>query len=215
MMIARLGRRLLILQVILALMAGATLWAFRHVGRWLVTPDALQHVRAIVILSGEVPYRAMEAADLYRKGWAPEVWLLRDETDDADATFIKLGIFHPTEQYYDQQVLERLGVPNEVIRILESPTTNTVSEITRIVDELRRQGQDKVIRVTSPLHTRRSKLIWRLTVGVHPQAILRVASAEPTDPDHWWRATQDIQDVLHEVLGLIDAHLGSVARPRD
>ena len=195
-------------------MAGAGFWAFRHVGRWLVAPDALQHARAIVVLSGKVPYRAMEAADLYHQGWAPEVWLLREETDEADETFVKLGISHPSEQDYDQKVLERLGVPKEAIRILEPPTTNTVSEIRLIADELRRQGADKVIVVTSPLHTRRSKLIWHLAVGDHPQAILRLASAEPTDPDHWWRATGDIQDVTHEVLGLIDAHLGFVAKPR-
>jgi len=210
----RLGRRLLTLVVILALMAGAALWAFRYAGRWLVAPDALQHARAIVVLSGQVPYRAMEAADLYRQGWAPEVWLLRDQTDDADETFAKLGISHPSEQDYDQKVLERLGVPKEAIRILEPPTTNTVSEIRLIADELRRQGEDKAILVTSPLHTRRSKLIWRLAVGDHPQALLRLASAEPTDPDHWWRATGDIQDVTHEVLGLIDARLGFVAKPR-
>jgi hypothetical protein len=96
---------------------------------------------------------------------------------------------------------------------LEPPTTNTESEITLIADELRRQGGDKVILVTSPVHTRRAKVIWHIVVGDHPQAILRLASAEPTDPDHWWRSTQDIQDVLHEVLGLIDAHLGFVAKP--
>ena len=214
MALKSLGRRLLVLLVLLAIMAGAGFWAFLHVGRWLVAPDALQHARAIVVLSGKVPYRAMEAADLYHQGWAPEVWLLRDEPDEGDETFIKLGINHPSEQDYDRSVLERLGVPKEAIRILEPPTTNTVSEIRLIADELRRQGADKVIVVTSPLHTRRSKLIWRLAVGDHLQAILRLASAEPTDPDHWWRATGDIQDVTHEVLGLIDAHLGFVAKPR-
>jgi uncharacterized SAM-binding protein YcdF (DUF218 family) len=163
-----LGRRLLVLLAILAIMSGAGFWAFRHVGRWLVAPDALQHARAIVVLSGKVPYRAMEAADLYHQGWAPEVWLLRDEPDEGDETFIKLGINHPSEQDYDRSVLIRLGVPKEAIRILEPPTTNTVSEIRLIADELRRQGADKVIVVTSPLHTRRSKLIWRLAVGDHP-----------------------------------------------
>jgi uncharacterized SAM-binding protein YcdF (DUF218 family) len=214
MTVKHIGRRLLILLVILALMAGAAFWAFRNVGRWLVDPDALQHARAIVVLSGNAPFRAMEGAEIYRQGWAPEVWLLRDETDAADEAFAKLGIPHPTEQDYDQQILERLGVPKKAIRILEPPTTNTVSEITLIADELRRQGGDKAIVVTSPVHTRRSKFIWHIVVGDYPQAILRYDSSEPSDPDHWWRATQDIQDVGHEILGLIDARLGFVAKPR-
>ena len=214
MTVKRIGRRLLILLVMLALMAGAAFWAFRKVGRWLVAPDALQHARAIVVLSGRIPFRAMEAAEIYRQGWAPEVWLLRDETDEADETFAKLGIPHPSEQEYDQQVLERLGVPKEAIRILEPPTTNTVSETTLIADELRRQGGDKVILVTSPLHTRRAKAIWHIVVGDHPQAILRYDSSEPCDPDHWWRATQDVEAVVHELLGLINTYLGFVAKPR-
>ncbi|HMD84396.1 MAG TPA: YdcF family protein [Terriglobia bacterium] len=210
----RTGRRWLILLAVLALLAGSAFWAFRKVGRWLVAPDALQHARAIVVLSGRLPFRAMEAADLYRQGWAPEVWLFRDETDEADAAFARLGIPHPSEEEYDQQVLMRLGVPAAAIRILEPPTTNTVSEAKLIAEELRRQGGDKAILMTSPLHTRRVKTIWRLVVGDHPQAILRYDSSEPSDPDHWWRATQDVEAVVHELLGLVNAYLGFVAEPR-
>jgi uncharacterized SAM-binding protein YcdF (DUF218 family) len=212
MAVKRKGRRVLILLVMLALMAGAAFWAFRHVGRWLVAPDSLQHARVIVVLSGKTPFRAMEAAEIYRQGWAPEVWLLQDKTNEAQETFAKLGISHPSEQEYDVQVLQRLGVPGAAIRIVSPPSSNTVSEITLIAGELRRQGGDKVILVTSPVHTRRAKAIWRMVVGVYPQAIVRFDSFEPCDLEHWWRTTQDMQDVEHEVLGLIDAHLGFAVR---
>jgi uncharacterized SAM-binding protein YcdF (DUF218 family) len=214
MPVKRIGRRLLILLVMLALLAGVATWAFRKVGRWLVDPDALQHARAIVVLNGKIPFRALEAADLYRQGWATGVWLLQDEPDEADETFAKLGIRHPSDQEYDQQVLERLGIPKEAIRILEPPTTNTVSETTLIADELRRQGGDKAILVTSPMHTRRTKAIWRIVVGDHPQVILRYDASEPCDPDHWWRATQDVEAVVHELLGLVNTYLGFVTKPR-
>jgi uncharacterized SAM-binding protein YcdF (DUF218 family) len=208
------GRRLLILLVMLAFLAGAGVWAFRKVGRWLVAPDALEHARAIVVLSGRLPFRAIDAAELYRQGWAPEVWLLRDQPDDADATFAQLGISYPAELEYDQKVLERLGVPAAAIRILETPTSNTRSEALLIAEELRRQGGDKAILVTSPVHTRRAKLIWRMVVGDHPQAILRYDSSELSDPDHWWRTTQDVEAVVHELLGLVNTYLGFAAKPR-
>lgn len=215
MSVKSIGRRLLVLLVMLALIGGGVIWAFRDVGRWLVDPDPVERARAIVVLSGRSPFRAMEAAAIYRQGWAPEVWLLQDETDDADEAFAKLGIPHPSEQEYDRQVLEKLGVPKEATRILEPPTTNTVSEIRLIADELRRQGGDKAILVTSPVHTRRSKVIWHIVVGDHPQAVLRYDSFEAADPKHWWRTTHDIQDVEHEILGLINARLGFVAKPRE
>jgi uncharacterized SAM-binding protein YcdF (DUF218 family) len=214
MTVKRIGQRLLVLLAVLALMAGAGFWSLRNVGRWLVATDALEHARAIVVLSGRMPFRAMEAAEIYRQGWAPEVWLLRDVTDQGDEALAKLGIPHPSEQDYDRQVLERVGVPKEAIRLIEPPTTNTVSEIKLIAEELRRQGGGKAILVTSPVHTRRTRTIWRIVVGDHPQAIVRCDASEPSDPDHWWRSTQDVEAVFHELLGLINTYLGFVAKPR-
>jgi len=49
-----------------------------------------------------------------------------------------IGIRHISEAEYDQQVLQRLGVPGKAIRVLEPPTTNTVDEEQHIAAELRR-----------------------------------------------------------------------------
>jgi uncharacterized SAM-binding protein YcdF (DUF218 family) len=147
------SRRLLIVLAVLAVLTGAAFWAFRKVGRWLVVDDNLQPARAIVVLSGLVPYRAMEAAEIYRQGWAPEVWLFQDDPRGADGVFASLGIHHVTEEEYDQQVLERLGVPKAAIRLLDPPATNTENEFELLREELRRRGGDRVILVTSPVHT--------------------------------------------------------------
>lgn len=208
------ARRLVILAVILMLTAGVAFYILRRVGGWLVVNDPLQHARAIVVLSGLTPYRAMEAASIFRDGWAPEVWLLRDDPRGTDQAFARLGLRHIPEEEYDEQVLERLGVPKTAIRIMDTPTTNTQNEFTLLLAELKRQGGDRIILVTSPVHTRRSKTIWHILAGNRPEAILRADTFEPSDPNHWWRSTQDIQDVEHEVLGLIDARLGFVAKPK-
>jgi len=208
------GRRGLILLVLLALLAAGGFWAARNAGRWLVVSDPLLPARAIVVLSGKAPFRAMEAADLQRQGWAPEIWLFDDKSDETDAAFAKFDIHQPHEHDYDQQVLEKLGVPRAAIRVLEPPTSNTVSELRRVAGELRRLGADKVILVTSPVHSRRVRTIWHMVEGDHPEAMVRYDTAERADLDHWWHSTQDVQDVTHEVLGLIDAHLGFVVEPR-
>ncbi len=213
MAVERVGRRLLVALVVMALLAGVAVWTFRNVGRWLVAPDALEPARAVVVLSGRVPYRAMEAAEIYRQGWAPEIWLLKDSEEASREAFARLGIHHISEAEYDQQVLERLGVPGKAIRVLEPPTTNTADEERHIAAELRRVGGDKVILVTSPLHTRRTKSIWHIVVGDHHEVIVRYDTSEPTDPAHWWRSSQDVEAVVHEVLGLINTWLGFAAKP--
>jgi hypothetical protein len=55
-MVKRVGRRLLIVLAVLAVLTSAAFWAFRNLGRWLVVDDTLQPARAIVVLSGLVPY---------------------------------------------------------------------------------------------------------------------------------------------------------------
>ena len=140
MTIKHVGRRLLIALVVLTLLTGTAFWALRNVGRWLVVDDSLEPARAIVVLSGLTPYRAMEAAEIYRQGWAREVWLFTDDPRGADEAFSRLGIHHITEEEYDKQVLERLGVPTPAIRILEPPATNTENEFELLHKELRRQG---------------------------------------------------------------------------
>ncbi len=207
-------RRLLIPALILALIAGVAFWAARRVGAWLVVSDPLQPARAIVVLSGLTPFRSMEAASIFHQGYAPEVWLFKDDPRGADQAFARLGIRHIPEEEYDEQVLERLGVPKKSIRIMATSTTNTQNEFMLLLEELKRGGGERIILVTSPVHTRRCKAIWHILSGDRPQAILRADTFEPSDPQHWWRSTQDIQDVEHELLGLIDARLGFVAKPK-
>lgn len=47
----------------------------RSVGAYLVVEDALQPASAILVLNGESPLRALEAAKIYKEGWAPKVIL--------------------------------------------------------------------------------------------------------------------------------------------
>ena len=42
-------------------------FAVLEAGAWLVVEDPLQPARAIVVLGGKVPFRAMEAAKLYKQ----------------------------------------------------------------------------------------------------------------------------------------------------
>ena len=52
-----------------------SLFALLSVGNYLVKEDPLQKSTAIAVLSGSLPARALEAAELYRNGYAKEIWL--------------------------------------------------------------------------------------------------------------------------------------------
>ncbi len=184
---------------------------FLGVGRWLVVEDPLVKAQAIVVLSGAMPLRAIEAAKLYREGYAPEIWLTHSA--EPGETLEEMGIPFFGEDYYNKLVLIHEGVPPEAIHVLEPPIVNTADEI-KVAAATRKPGKDAaVILVTTKVHTRRVRLLWRRLAPGQARAIVRAASADPFDPRHWWRTTSDALDVVREFLGLLNAWAGLPLHP--
>jgi uncharacterized SAM-binding protein YcdF (DUF218 family) len=199
-------RRRILLSVAACGILVLTLVAFLGVGRWLVAEDPPTNARAIAVLSGMMPLRAIEAAELYRQGYAPEVWLTH--SSEPRETLQAMGIPFEGEEDYNTRILIHEGVPPAAIHVLEPPIVNTADEIRVINLALDREKDRSVILVTSKAHTRRVRLLWRKLVPRERRAVVRAASADPFDPAHWWRSTSDALDVVREVLGLMNAWAG-------
>ncbi|MFZ0736558.1 MAG: YdcF family protein [Candidatus Acidiferrales bacterium] len=204
---SKLTRRIALAALIVAAIAGFIV--FRGIGRWLVVSDPLEHSGAIVVLSGGLPYRAVEAAKIYQAGMAPEVWL----TKPAPPQLAQLGIVYKGEEQYNQEILLREGVPASAIRILPPDIVNTQEEVRAVIDEMKRSAASRVIFVTSPPHTRRTRALWQELAPQELQSIVRPALEDPYDANHWWRTTNDALSVTREVLGLINVWTGLRVRP--
>lgn len=159
-----------------------------------------------MVLSGRMPVRALEAAKLYRQGYAPEVWLTR--TSEPGESLKAMGISFEGEEVYSTRVLVHEGVPAGAIHVLETPIVNTADEVRAISKALEPEKDSSVILVTSKPHTRRVRLLWRNLAPRECRAIVRAASEDPFDPSHWWRSTGDALDVVREVLGIMNAWAG-------
>jgi len=184
---------------------------FFGVGRWLVVEDALGKAQAIAVLSGSMPLRAMEAAKLYREGYAPEIWLTHSA--EPAATLGEMGIPFAGEDYYSARVLIHEGVPAGAIRVLDPPIVNTMDELNAIAAALAKEKGRTTIIVTTKAHTRRVRMLWQRVGSERGTAIVRAAAEDPFDPWHWWRTTSDALDVLREVLGLMNAWAGLPLAP--
>jgi uncharacterized SAM-binding protein YcdF (DUF218 family) len=184
---------------------------FFGLGRWLVVEDPLAKAQAIVVLSGAMPLRAVEAAKLYREGYAPEIWLTH--STEPGETLKKMGIPFFGEDHYNKLLLIHEGVPAEAIHVLDRPIVNTADEI-RVAAAAPKPGKDAaVILVTTKAHTRRVRLLWHRLAPGQARAIVRAASADPFDPRHWWRTSSDALDVVREFLGLLNAWAGLPLHP--
>lgn len=189
----------------------ACLFVFFHVGRWLIVEDPLQNAAAIAVLSGRMPSRALEAAKVYKQGYAPQVWLTH--STEPGATLAKLSVPYQGEDTYDKLILIHEGVPESAIRVLEPPIVNTADEIASIGQALSSASPRRVILVTSKVHTRRTRTLWKRLSAANGDAIFHGVSDDPFDADHWWRNTSDALDVVREVLGLCNVWAGLPLRP--
>jgi len=194
--------------VVAAALLGGGACAIRHAGSWLVVDDPLMTSRAIVVLGGQLPFRAVEAARIYSAGAADQVWLTQSGITDEAEALQRMGIEVPGEEVYNRMVLERLGVPATAVHVLPDRAINTADELRAALKALRGAGGSRVIFVTSKYHTRRVKVLWRVLAGRSAAPIVRYTPEDPFQPDRWWRSTHDSLSVAREWLGLMNAWLG-------
>ncbi len=197
-------RRSIIAILVLAL---GLFWLSR-LGTWLVVADPLEKAQTIVVFGGHIPFRAMEAAQIYKGGWAPEVWLTQGRVNAEQQALDQLGIPTVPEHEYSRQVLLRLGVPAAVIRILDGRNRNTADEVRTVQRELEKISGRRVFLITSKYHTRRVKVLWRMLSNNRSQAIVRYTDADPFDASRWWRTAGDSMAVFREVFGILNAWAG-------
>ena len=194
------------------LVCAAALVAFRGAGRWLVREDPLAAADEIVVLSGSMPVRAEEAAQIFQAGYAHEIWVSRPESP-REALEAR-GIHYLGEEDLNRAFLVHEGVPDEDIHIFPRPIVNTEEEIDEITEQMRRDGRTSAIIVTSPQHTRRVRALWNKLAGGQLRLIVRGARQDSFDANHWWRDTHDALAVVREILGLVNAWTGLPVRPQ-
>jgi len=201
-------RRLLAAILLPAAVLALVPFVLTAAGTWLVVEDRLQPARSVVVFGGQLPFRAMEAAAVYGKGWAHEVWLTQGGAFAEDVALARLAIDRPPEHVYSQRVLERLGVPRDAIRVLPERNVNTADEVRAVAGALKAAGGGRVILITSKYHTRRVKVVWLALAGSRLEAIVRYAEGDPFEPRRWWRNTADAQSVSREWFALLNTWAG-------
>ena len=178
---------------LLALSAGLALMLV--VGHWLVQEDSLQKANAVAVLSGNFPARALEAASLYRNGYAGEIWLTHPGPQSN--TLTQMGIHYPSESDFNYQVLRRQGVPAKAIHILDAPIINTQDELEVIGSTLRQRNNASVIVVTNKAHTRRVHELWDRLNSPRGKIIVHAIVNDDFQPSAWWTRTDDTHQVIH------------------
>lgn len=173
-----------------------------QLGQFLILDEKPVVSDAVVALNTGVEYypRLIEAADLFRKGFAKKVVINGNRKTDVLRSLEKRGFKECCPWYEDRvRILEILGVPRkEILPISAEDAYDTVSEAEAVGRELVQEGVRSVIITTSKSHTRRAGYIWTTMFGDQLSICTVAAKTDPYDPNGWWKQGRQIRWVLTE-----------------
>ena len=192
---------------LIALLFAAVIYVFSGtlltgMGKFLVVDETPSASDAVVVLNTGVEYypRLIEAAELFRQGFAPKIVINGNRKTDTLRNLEEKG-FKPCCPWYQDHlsILSLLGVPEEnVITVSAETAYDTISEANAVGKVLAEKGFKNIIIATSKFHTRRASHIWK---RIYPEVlkIYTVAAREdPYSPENWWKEGRQIRWVLAE-----------------
>jgi uncharacterized SAM-binding protein YcdF (DUF218 family) len=154
----------------------------------------------------------MEAAKLYRAGWAPQVVIVRQPPNAETEALRELGIKRPQGWEVSRAVLIQQGVPASSIVTPTAKAGGTLEELQAVYSAMTSKDSP-VILVTSKYHTRRTRLTWNHVSNGRSQPIVRAATGDPFDPNQWWHRRSFVLSVVREYLGLVNYYARFVVAP--
>lgn len=139
----------------------------------------------LVVLAGDFA-RPHLAAQLYKDGLAPEVWLARPIRYWGQREAQRIGVDFPNEEDLDKAILIKRGVPESAIRLYGDGTVDSTFNEARAFKAAARPEGRKVLVLTSRYHARRAKLIFKKVLA--GSEVRMVGAADPEFTRWWWRS---------------------------
>ncbi|MFT5471450.1 MAG: uncharacterized SAM-binding protein YcdF (DUF218 family) [Verrucomicrobiales bacterium] len=172
----------------------------RPVGEAWIIEDQLEIADAIVVLGGGVPFRPIDAAELYRKGLAPRVLVLAPpDRWEIEANRLEVIDFTKPHHATAYQLLRQGSVPASAIEILPASVTSTRDEANEVARWARKTGAKRILIPTNQFHTRRVDWVF----GKHSGCDCFVTSTQFLRPDRWWESGDEVKSFQGELLKML------------
>jgi uncharacterized SAM-binding protein YcdF (DUF218 family) len=175
-----------------------------HIGEYLIVEHPLKKADVIVCMMGSPVERGLSAAELYRKGLAPQIFLARPALYVGSNILQEKGGHYPERRHLLLMMLEGLGVPKSAFVTSDVFVGSTFEEAKVIGDLARKRGYSSLIVVTSPYHTRRTWLTLKRVLGKEDVEIIMTPSRHTNfRADEWWKKRLYLKSVIVEYQKLL------------
>jgi uncharacterized SAM-binding protein YcdF (DUF218 family) len=184
-------------------------YGFTQVGHFLTKEDPLQKADAIAVLAGTSMDRPLEAADLFKEGYAPWIVLTHQVPEASFEALAARGVNVPDEAIEQREILVKLGVPANAIVLPLRVHDNTAQEAQTFRELAVKNRWRRIIVVTSKYHLRRAGFAIRREMrGTGVVVEMHGTRYEDADPNRWWATRRNLRWVLDEGAKLIAYELG-------
>src|SRR4030043_173069 len=175
-----------------------------HLGRFLVMEHPPEKSDLIVCMGGGNIERGLAAADVYKEGLAPNIYISREKLPDGYELLNEKGIEYPEEGDILKRLLLDLGVPESAIIRGDGEVDNSWDEARLIREEVEKRGFKSIIIITSPTHSRRSWLTFRKVFeGTDIRVLSLPSKYSGFAQKGWWNDRSYLRDVLIEYEKLL------------
>jgi uncharacterized SAM-binding protein YcdF (DUF218 family) len=168
------------------------------IGDFLVVQDDAGPADAIVVLSGSLPDRILEAVDLYQAHLAPRLILTREQPLPGLTALRARGATLPEHHEQNISIAEQLGIPAAAIVVLPTATSSTVAEIRALVAYLKEHRVHSILLVTSKAHARRARLTFHTFAGPALRIAVCPSRYDPFSATQWWHERSSIRRLVIE-----------------
>ncbi|MFN0302292.1 MAG: YdcF family protein [Burkholderiales bacterium] len=188
---------LAIVGLVTAIGIASAVWAASIAGI-LNSPDQPRNAEAIVVLGAD-PSRVLEAADLYKAGFAPRILLSDPMREKRFERLEQEGVAIPWFEIVGRDLLRRRGVPDDAIATFGHRLKSTAEEASTLAGlhpELK-----SILLVSSPYHVYRARLIFRK--ALRSVEVIGIGSKYEEFPTAWWKENETARNALVESVKLI------------
>ncbi len=164
-------------------------------GGILVVADPLQKADAIVVLSGGSEERIQEAIRLYQEEYADTVILT-----ETGAVLEEYNAEYSREL---RLVLLNAGIPGGAIKITPRNAASTRDEAKDVRTLVQSLHPQKLIVVTDPYHTLRTRMIWKeVFQDTETEILVRPVRNSWYSSSTWWLSAAGWQNTTYEYIKL-------------
>lgn len=164
----------------------------REITEFLFVEDDPEAADLIFVFGGKRQERALRAAELYRQGYAPKIWVSggdKRKTGTAEAEVLK-------------RTMMEQGVPEAAI-LLETASADTIENVVASHPLIEKafgwKNFRKVILVSSPMHMRRVKRAFARHCPPETKIICCPDGRTDIARDNWWQTPEGRREVLREL----------------